>query len=264
MPFGGLSVQNISANIYGDKYAFKSFSIRNHTSRSDIEYSGWINPGNMNVPFVIRFSEYNAERKIYPLQIAFSTGAEALIADVALEGTSKMPIDFVVRGEIPNIEKSGQWFNIDMMRLPKIKLNIAGGIDRKKVSFRKSSVSIEGTSLTFSGSYDWSKSTPVIKAKITSDGINIYKSFPEWFGVGKEWIHPKRELNIFHDMPLFGQFLYGVNADIELDWKHFVVYRSLDLSNMKAKVNIQNHNVSADASLTIGSGDIRALIVGKN
>jgi hypothetical protein len=262
LPFGGLDVENLYVDIFGDKYELASFGISNYMRHENREYSGWVKPYDRNFPFVIQCFEYNPERKIYPVRVAFATGGEALIADIALEGTSKMPIDFVVRGEIPNIEKSGQWFNINMMQLPKIKLNIAGGIDRKKVSFRKSSVSIDGTSLSFSGSYDWSKSIPVIKAKITSDGINIYKSFPEWFGVGKEWVHPKRELNIFHDMPLFGQFLYDVNADIELDWKHFVVYRSLDLSNMKAKVIIKNHNISADASLTIGSGDVKALVVG--
>lgn len=262
LPFGGLDVENLYVDIFGDKYELASFGISNYMRHGNREYSGWVKPYDRNFPFVIQFSEYNSERKIYPVRIAFATGGEALIADVALEGTSKMPIDFVVRGEIPNIEKSGQWFNINMMSLPKIKLNVAGGIDRKKITFRKSSISIKGTGLNFSGSYDWSKHTPVLKAKITSDGIDIYKSFPEWFGAGKEWVHPKRELNIFHDMPLFGQFLYDINADIEIDWKHFVVYRSLDLSNMKVKLDIKNHEIFADASLTIGDGDIKALIIG--
>ena len=71
------------------------------------EYSGWVKPYDTNFPFVIQFSEYNSERKIYPVRIAFATGGEALIADVALEGTSKIPIDFIVRGDIPNIQKSG-------------------------------------------------------------------------------------------------------------------------------------------------------------
>ena len=261
-PFIGLDVENLYVDVFGDKYELASFGISNYMRNENREYSGWVKPYDTNFPFVIQFSEYNAERKIYPVRIAFATGGEALIADVALEGTSKMPIDFVIRGEIPNLEKSGKWFNIKMMQMPKIKLNVAGGIGTKKISFRKSSVAINGSSMTFSGSYDWSKKIPVIKAKINSDGIDIYKSFPEWCGVGKEWIHPNRELNIFHDMPLFGEFLYGIDAEVELDWKHFIVYRSLDLSNMDVKLNVKNHKINVDAKLGLAAGNMKVVLTG--
>ena len=256
LPFSGLTVQNISANIYGDKYIFKSFSVRNHTGKSKMEYSGWVNPGNVNLPFVIKFSEYNPERKIYPVQIAFSTGAEALIADVALEGTSKAPIDFIVRGDIVDIKQTGKWFNVDILKLPKIKVNIVGGFDRRKISFRKSSVTVGDSVLNFSGTYDWSKNIPVINAKVSSNYIDIYKSFPEWFGVGQSWVHPKRELNVFKDMPLFGKFLYGVTANIEVNLKQFIPYRALALSDLVIKANVENHKLRADANLKMASGDM--------
>ena len=262
LPFGGLDVENLSVDVFGDKYELNSFGISNYIRHDNCEYSGWVKPYDTNFPFVIQFSEYNAERKIYPVRIAFATGGEALIADIALEGTSKLPIDFVVRGEIPNLEKSGRWFNISMMSLPKIKLNVAGGIGRKKVTFRKSSISIKGSGMTFSGSYDWSKNTPVIDAKITSDGIDIYKSFPEWFGVGKTWVHPNRELNIFHDMPLAGQSLYNMDINLDVALKHFVVYRSLDLKDTNIKFNLHNHHFDVDANVGIGGGKIHAIIIG--
>jgi len=261
LPFGGLDVEKLFVNLYGNKYELSSFGISNYMRHSNREYSGWVKPYDTNLPFVIQFSEYNSERKIYPVRIAFATGGEALIADVALEGTSKLPIDFVVRGEIPNIKKSGKWFNIDVVNLPKMKLNVAGGIDRKKISFRKSSIALNGSSLNFSGTYDWSKSVPVIKANISSDMINLYKSFPDWYGVGKEWIRPNRELNIFKDMPLFGQFLYNIDADVNINLKHFVVYRSLDLSDMDVKLKIKDHKVRADINLVIGDGKLKAVLV---
>jgi len=260
-PFGGLDVEKLSVNLYGDKYELSSFGISNYMRHSNREYSGWVKPYDTNFPFVIQFSEYNSERKIYPVRIAFATGGEALIADIALEGTSKMPIDFVVRGEIPDIKKSGKWFKIDMVDLPKMKINVAGGIDRKKISFRKSSVALNGSSLNFSGTYDWSKKTPVIKANISSDQVNLYKSFPSWYGVGKTWVHPNRDLVVFKDMPLFGQFLYNADADIILNWKHFVVYRSLDLSNMNVKLKVNNHKARADIKLVIGDGKVDAVLM---
>lgn len=263
-PFVGLDVESLHVDLFGDKYELASFGISNYMRHENREYSGWVKPRDTTFPFVIQFSEYNPERKIYPLRIAFATGGEALIADIALEGTSKMPIDFVVRGEIPNLEKSSKWFNINMVNVPKIKLNVAGGIDRKKISFRKSSVAIKDKDIdfTFSGSYDWSKKIPVVNAKISSNKIDIYKSFPEWFGVGKEWVHPNRELNIFHDMPLFGKFLYDITADIELDLKHFIVYRSFDLSDMKIKAHVKNHELRIDGNIGIAAGNIKVALVG--
>lgn len=263
-PFFGLDVESLHVDLFGDKYELASFGISNYMRHENREYSGWVKPRDTTFPFVIQFSEYNPERKIYPLRIAFATGGEALIADIALEGTSKMPIDFVVRGEIPNLEKSSKWFNINMVNVPKIKLNVAGGIDRKKISFRKSSVAIKDKDIdfTFSGSYDWSKKIPVVNAKISSNKIDIYKSFPEWFGVGKEWVRPNRELNIFHDMPLFGKFLYDITADIELDLKHFIVYRSFDLSDMKIKAHVKNHELRIDGNIGIAAGNIKVALVG--
>lgn len=254
LPFGGMDIEKVSVNLYGDKYELSSFGISNYMRNDNREFSGWVKPYNTNLPFVVQFSEYNTERKIYPVRIAFATGAQPLIADIALEGTSKMPIDFILRGEIPNLKKSGKWFNVDMVNLPNLKINIAGGIDRKKVSFRKSSISLNGSYVNFSGTYDWSKSVPVLKAKISSDMINLYKSFPEWYGVGKEWIHPDRELNVFKDIPLFGEFLYNMDAEVDVNLKHFIVYRRLDLANLDAKIRIKNHTGRVDASLVIGDG----------
>ena len=261
MPFGGLEIDNISANIYGEKYVLNSFSISNDTHGGKMEFNGWVKPYKNNLPFVIKFAEYNADRKIYPVQIAVATGGEALIADVALEGTSKLPIDFVVRGDIPNLKKSGDWFNIDMIQVPDMKVSIAASIDRKKISFRKSTITFGKSKFGFSGTYDWSKKTPVLNAKLTSDKIDIYKSFPEWFGVGKEWIHPNRDLNCFKDMPLFGEYLYDMEANIDLNWKDFVVFHSLDLSDLNVKLKVKDHKLRADATTEIASGNVKIALV---
>ena len=260
LPFGGLEIDNIKANIDCEKYELSSLGIHNYMRDENVEYSGWVKPYDTNFPFVIKFAEYNAERKIYPVQVAVATGGQALIADIALEGKSKLPIDFVVRGDIPNINKSGNWFNVNIIKLPVIKINVAGGIGRKKISFRKSSVDIGESELSFSGIYDWSKSTPKIEAKITSNKIDIYKSFPEWFGVGIEWVHPNRDLNCFKDMPLFGEFLYNIDMNLDLNWKKFVVYHSLDLENMNVKIKVANHKLRADVSTEIASGNVNAVI----
>ena len=261
-PFSGLEIENLDANIYGKQYSLESFGIHGYMRHENQEYSGWVRPYDINLPFVIQFSKYNNERKIYPVRIALATGGEALIADIALEGTSKLPIDFIVRGEIPNLRKSGDWFNLNIVDVPKIKLNVACSIGKKKLTFRKSSVSVGVSSIGFSGTYDWAKDIPVLKAKITSEMVNIYKSFPEWFGAGKEWIHPNRDLNVFHDMPLFGDVLYNMDVDVDVMLKHFIVYRSLDLPNIDVKLNVKNHKINIEAITGFAGGKLNAIIVG--
>jgi len=260
LPFEGLEIQNVIANIYGNKYTLASLGVRNYMHDKVLEYSGWVRPYDTNFPFVIKFSEYNAERKFYPVRIAIATGGQALIADIALEGTSKFPIDFVVRGDIPNLKKSGDWFNWNLMSLPNMNVNISGGIDGKKFVFRKSSIAIGESGLTFSGTYDWGRAVPLLDAKISSDKINIYKSFPEWFGAGVEWVHPNRDLNVFHDMPLGGKFFYETDMNLDIDLKHFIVYRSLDLSDLKLKANVKNHKLRADTKLNIANGVVKAVV----
>ena len=260
LPFFGLEIDNLSADIYGDKYHLVSFGIHNYMRADNIEYSGWVKPYDKNFPFVINFAEYNSDRKIYPVRIAFATGGQALITDVALEGTSKIPIDFVVRGEIPDLKKSGDWFNLDMVDLPKVKVNVAGGFDRNKLSFRKSSISVNGSDIDFSGSYDWSKNKPVIRAKISSNNVNLYKSFPDWYGVGVEWVHPKRDLNCFHDMPLFGKFFYDADVEADVKIKNFFVYRNLNLSDFKAKLNVANHKLFLSGVTGFASGTVSTVL----
>ncbi len=261
MPFSGLEIQNIVANIYGDKYSLGSFGIHNHFNQGQLEYTGWVKPYKNNLPFVVKFSEYDIEREIYPVQIAFATGGDALIADITLDKEYKLPRDFVMRGEIPNLKKSGDWFKINTIKLPNIKVDVAGTLAYKKITFYKSSIAMGNSDITFSGSYDWTHAVPVINAKVYSGNINLYKSFPDWFGVGKNWVHPNRDLNVFHDMPLAGDFLYNLDANVDINLNHFIVYRGLDLSNTKLKASVKNHTLRADAQVNIASGKIDAVIV---
>ena len=261
MPFSGLEIQNISANVYGDEYKLTSFGIHNHIIQDKLEYTGWVKPYSTNLPFVVKFSEYDSIREIYPIQIAFATGGDAFIADVNLDAENKLPRDFVLRGEIPNLKKSSDWFKINAIDLPGLKVNVAGTLGDKKITFNKSSIAVGVSEMTFAGSYDWGRDIPVLKAKVYSGNVNLYKSFPDWFGVGKQWVHPNRDLNVFHDMPLAGEFLYNIDADVDVNLNHFIVYRGLDLSNLKLKVLVQNHRLRADAKIDIASGKVDAVVV---
>ena len=162
---GGIEVHNLTAHVFGKKYSLADFSLR-YVPRSDTrEYTGWIKNGDDVFPFILSYYEYNAERRIYPMRVAFSTGGDALIADIALEGTSLAPIDFVIKGDIPDVSAVGRLLQLDLTQIPTMRVNIAGGLDRTKLTLRKSSFTVRGNEVRLSGSVDWGRPQMVIKAK---------------------------------------------------------------------------------------------------
>ena len=251
---GGIQIRNLNADILGQKYSLAGFNIRKTTNRARREYSGWIKAKNQVLPFIIAFDAYNAERKIYPMQIAMSMGGDALIANVALEGTSKMPIDFILKGQIPNLDALGELLNVDLSAVPDMRLNVAGGFGRKKITLRKSSVLLRNTELTVLGDYDWSKSSSVFNIKINSKNVDLPDLFPG--DTGNQRKRPDRELNVFKDVPLFGAWLYNnvVNIDINVD--NFIVYRDLNLKNTNVSLKAHDNHVRVDAGVNIADGDV--------
>lgn len=255
---GGVVVENLRANILGRTYSVAGFHIRLAPSSDAREYTGWIKADVDVSPFVIRFGEYNSERKIYPVQVALSTGGDALIANVALEGTSKMPIDFIVKGDIPNMNLVGRIIGEDWSMVPSMRLNIAGGLDRKKLTLRKSSVLINGTDFTVSGNYDWSKHVPVVNLDVHSYSVNLAQLFPSMYG--NKWVRPNRDLNVFKDVPLFGTEFLGRTINLYLDIDNLVVYRDLNIQDVDLKMVLQNNHVRVDLDATVAGGDVESAI----
>lgn len=139
------------------------------------------------------------------MRVAFATGGDALIANVALEGTSKAPIDFVIKGDIPDVNVIGAIMHMDLSRMSRLSVNIAGGFDWTRLTLRNSWVKMRGNELRFSGYVDWGDSRPMINASIESDYINLLELIPGLYG--NTWVRPNRDLNVFKDIPLFGDIL---------------------------------------------------------
>lgn len=251
---GGVEVKNIEIDALGHNYSLGGIQVRYSLQDDTREYSGWIKPNKDPLPFIVSFSKYNADRKVYPVKIAFSTGGDALIANVALEGTSKAPIDFIIKGDIPDIEYVGKIFDLNFVQMPKMKLNVAGGFDRNKLSFRKSSVTIRGTNFDFSGSVDWSKKIPDIKLVVNSDYVSLMDLFPEIYD--GQWVRPNRELNVFKDIPLYGKEFLKFNLNLRAKLNNFVVYQDFNIKNLELLLNLQNGQARVDAKSVIGGGDV--------
>ena len=253
---GGLEIQNLSADFLGTQYDIDGVQIRYMPREDTLEYSGWLRNDGDVFPFIVSFSKYNAERKVYPVRIAFATGGDALIANVALEGTSKAPIDFIIKGDIPDVVALGNMFNLDLQPMPTMSVNIAGGYDWQKLTLRNSSLTVRGNTLAFSGVVDWSGDLPKLTATIESKSISLLELFPDLYG--RSWVHPNRDLNVFHDIPLYGTEYLKFNADLHVMLDNFIVYRDFNLRDMDARVKLENGHARIDATTVIADGAVRA------
>lgn len=253
---GGVQVRNLVVNVFGDTYKIVGFSVRYVPKDEEREYAGWIKSDQDVFPFIVSYSRYNAERKIYPVRIALATGGDALIANIALEGTSRAPIDFKIKGDIPNIASFGRLFNLDLAYMPAITVNMAGGVDRKKLTLRKSSLSVRGTNLNVSGFMDWSGRTPSYKVEIESKSINLMELFPELYS-GHKRLHPNRELNAFKDIPLYGKDMLGLELSVRLIADNFIVYRDLNIRDLDVSAKLKNNHIRIDGTSIFSGGNIR-------
>lgn len=252
---GGVEVRNLVAHIFDESYSLSGFQLRYVPKSDSREYAGWIKNGDDVFPFIITYSEYNAERRVYPMRIAFSSGGNALIANIALEGQSRMPIDFIIKGDIPDIRAVGRLLKLDLHKVPKMQVNIAGGLDHSKLTLRKSSIMVAGNELTISGAFDWSRATPQLNANVESKSLNLIQIFPDVYD--GDWARPNRELNAFHDIPLFGREIGGFNGTVRAKIGKLIVYRDLTIGQIDLTAKVQNRVVRIDMGATIGGGNIQ-------
>ena len=251
-PFGKIELENLLFDNGDYKFFMRGLQLRYVHLENQREYHGWIKPREDVYPFIIVLDEYKEDRKIYPIKVALSTGGNALIANVALESKSKIPIDFIVKGDIIDLRAIKDILDVDLTNLPKLSVNIAGGMqDENTLVVRKSSLTMRGTDINISGTYDWGGKIPVIKANISSNNVSLLKLVPEMYS---GWVRPNRELNVFHDINLHGADIRKYDLDINVDFKHFIVYRDMDLVNTKMHLVYKNQKGRVDTDLVIANG----------
>ncbi len=253
---GGVEIKKLTVHVFDETYNVDEVSLRYMKRADGREYAGWIKSINDKVfPFVVNFAEYNAERKIYPMKVALSMGGDALIANVALEGTSKTPIDFIIKGQIQDVDEFGKLFNLSLEGWPDVVVNMAGGFDRKKITLRKSSIAINGRNIDLSGDYNWGGVVPVINLNISGGGIELTDLFPELYE--RNWIKPKRKLNVFKDIPLFGQWFVNRKVNLKIDMGRLGVYRDFSIDDLNLSLVVADNVGRIDLNSKIADGTLR-------
>lgn len=257
---GGVEINGLVVNSDGVKYNMDAFKVDYVSRRSVREFNGWIRVMDELYPFIISFSKYNSERKVYPVKVAMSADGKAIVANIALEGTSLLPIDFTLKGDIPDIAKIFRAINIEIPKLPEIAVDMAGGMGHGNLTLRKSSVNIGGSDLTISGKVDWAGKNLSVDAKIKSNEINLIQVFPELYAPGKPWVRPNRPLHIFHNVPFYGTWMLNKNANIELNVANLLVYRELAIGNINSRIKLATGDLRVDTTAKFAGGDVRAAL----
>ena len=66
-------------------------------------------------------------------------------------------------------------FGVSVPNFERVGVNIAGGMDYKKITLRKSVLNINGSDFAVSGSYDWSNKTHVVNGYVYSGLFDLNK-----------------------------------------------------------------------------------------
>lgn len=253
-----IDLHNFSLNIEQSSYFVSDLHIKYKTNKNSKEYTGWLKSKAKFYPFVVSFSKFNEERKIYPVRVALSTGGPALVANIALEGTSKMPIDFLISGNLDNISEIGSVFGLGLPRMSGVKLDIAGGLGHKNLKFKKFNLFSADSDLKLAGNLDWSGKITKINFSGKSSKLNFSKIFPKKYKIASSvWVRPNRELNVFKDTPLFGELFHKFNLNLKLDLKDLDVYKDLNLKDVHINSILKDSKMNMDITTNIAGGDLR-------
>ncbi|MFA7187985.1 MAG: AsmA family protein [Alphaproteobacteria bacterium] len=225
------------------EYKAEEIILRYKKSRDVIEYGGKIVLGGQDYSFEASVSELDEKRAVYPLRIAVVNKLAPLTASIALDQTSLIPIDFIIRGKINDAQVFLQNLGIDIPKIGSMRINIAGGMDRKKFTLHKSSISFDESDLDLSGVYSWKNNKSQINLNLKSKKFVLDEIFPKIYKGDVPWIHPDRELYIFKNAPLHSENWHKINATVNIDIQNMDVYRDMFLENMKTKALLENNEL---------------------
>lgn len=207
----------------------------------------------------------NTERKIYPIRATLTGAGFDLTADIALEKTSLVPIDFKLRGGAMDSAKTFRKLGFDFPKLMPVSIAADGGFGRKDLKLRKleikSALPRGGNALAVSGDISWGAPRHRAKLDIKTDRMVLGEIFPTLYG--GTWKRPARPLNVFKDTSLPVEILEDWDADLDLDVLALVVYRELGINNIKAKIKLKDAAFGIKARVMMGGGDIDAFMRGE-
>jgi hypothetical protein len=244
------------------EFAADEIFLKYRKDNDSIEYDGHIVIGGQKYSFIASLSQLDADRKVYPVRVAIANKLTPVVANIALEQVSKMPIDFIIKGKVADAETLLKHFIPDFPEIAPMTLNISGGMGHDRITLRNTSISFGKSDLSVSGAVSWRGKKPDITVKLKSKQFILGEVFPKLYGQTKmPWEHPNRPLNIFKNTPLYSEHLNIANADIVVDFANLMVYRSLSVESINSRLKIKDGAISVSADAKFADGDLKAAIL---
>jgi hypothetical protein len=239
----------------------REFYAKYKRGRNYMEYSGSVSVDDQEYSFIISFSALDAERKVYPIRVAIANKLTPITASIALEQTSKLPIDFVIKGSIADAREVASHFDIQLPKIAPMTLNISGGMGHDKITIKNSDIEFGESNLSLSGFYSWANKKPQINATIKSKEFILGEVFAELYGAAKTpWKRPNRPLNVFKETPLYSEYLNIANAEIKIDFANLTAYRNLSINNIKADIKVNDGALNINTNARFMGGDIHVAL----
>ena len=240
------------------KFDAEKIYLKYKKSSDYMEYTGRVSLDGNDYSFIASLSQLDTERKVYPVRLVIANKYAPLTANIALEQTSLIPIDFLIRGKIVDAYKVFNQTGVTIPKIGEMTINIAGGMDHEKLTLRQSAVSFGKSDVLLSGSYSWGEKLPNLNLKLKSQKFILDEVFPNLYG-GSQWQRPNRELNVFKDMPLYSG-LDDMTADIKIDIASMNVYRDMFVDNINANADLHKGLLSINLDSNFADGEISAVI----
>ena len=84
--------------------------------------------------------------------------------------------------------------------------------------------------------------------------MELARLFPNMYGRIKA--KPNRELNVFKNIPLFGDWVYNKDVNVNIKLDDFIMYKNLNIQNMNLDLVVKDNNLRIDSNLSIAEGDV--------
>lgn len=211
----------------------------------------------------------NEERKIYPIRATLTGGGLDLTANLALEKTSLIPIDFNLSGDAANLAAPLQKLGIDAPKVLPLNIVAAGGFGMHDLKIRKLELKSKSpraaNDATISGHIDWKGSVrPNVAINIKSNRLSLAEFFPNLYSQKSEvWTRPDRPLNVFKDTSFPVEMLIAWDARVDLDLRSLIVYRELEISDAVYAFELSDSKFAHKLNAKIANGDIENAVVGE-
>ncbi|MCT4552991.1 MAG: AsmA family protein [Alphaproteobacteria bacterium] len=141
-------------------------------------------------------------------------------------------LDFVSEDLFSNLKS----FDIEAISLPTLKAKSNFIFSKNYLMFSDMKLDLGKSNLRGSVEGEFNSKRPNFKILLESDYIDLDEvlQYEEYASEELDEIIKKdKELNAFKDIPLFADTFNSFNVNVNLDFKYFVAYRNLNLSNTK-------------------------------